>query len=46
MPYFSVDWEGSMFARKEKIANTWIIDDYALTYQKNNDTLKVLHKNL
>lgn len=39
MPYFSVDWNGSMFARRGKIANTWDIDDYALTYKKNNDIL-------
>lgn len=36
MPYFSVDWNGSMFARRGKIANTWEINDYSLTYQKNN----------
>jgi hypothetical protein len=28
-----------MFARKGLIANTWSIDDHALTYQKNNDIL-------
>ena len=39
MPYFSVDWAGNLFARKGKIANTWNIDDYSLTYQKNNDIL-------
>jgi SLT domain-containing protein len=39
LPYFSVDWNGEMFARKGKIANTWVIDDYALTYKKNNDIL-------
>lgn len=39
MPYFSVDWQGTMFARKGLIANTWTIDDYALTYKKNCDIL-------
>ena len=39
MPYFSVDWQGTMFARKGLIANTWTIDDYALTYKKNYDIL-------
>lgn len=38
-PYFSVTWDGTMFARKGLIANTWSIDDHALTYQKNNDIL-------
>lgn len=38
-PYFSVDWSGTMFARKGLIANTWIIDDTSLTYQKNNDKI-------
>ena len=40
-PYFSVTWDGTMFARKGLIANTWSIDDHALTYQKNNDILYI-----
>lgn len=39
LPFFSVDWEGTMFARKGIIANTWKIDDYSLTYKKNNGIL-------
>ena len=38
-PYFSVDWNGSMFARKGIIANTWIIDDSSLTYKIKNDKI-------
>lgn len=41
LPYFSVSWDGTMFARKGKIANTWEIDDYALTYKKNNDIMYI-----
>ena len=41
-PYFSVTWDGTLFARKGTIANTWTIDDTSLTYKvlsttKNND---------
>lgn len=41
LPYFSVNWNGTMFARKGLIANTWTIDDYSLTYQKNRDIIYI-----
>jgi hypothetical protein len=31
--------DGTMFARKGLIANTWIINDYGLTYEKNSDKI-------
>lgn len=40
-PIFSVRWDGTMYARKGIIANTWEIDDYALTYKKNNDIIYI-----
>lgn len=40
-PIFSVKWDGTMYARKGIIANTWEIDDYALTYKKNNDIIYI-----
>lgn len=41
-PYFYVTWDGTLFARKGLIANTWTIDDTSLTYKvlsttKNGD---------
>lgn len=38
-PVFYVKWNGDMFARRGLIANTWTIDDHALTYSKNNDIM-------
>lgn len=38
-PYFSVTWDGTLYARKGKIAKTWEIDDTSLTYKKNNDKI-------
>lgn len=38
-PIFYVKWNGDMFARRGLIANTWTIDDHALTYAKNNDII-------
>lgn len=32
-PYFYVTWDGTLFARKGLIANTWTIDDTSLTYK-------------
>lgn len=40
-PIFSVKWDGTMYARKGIIANTWEIDDYSLTYKKNNDIIYI-----
>ena len=40
-PYFSVTWDGTLFARKGIIANTWTIDDHALTYIKNSDIMYI-----
>lgn len=34
-PYFSVTWDGTLYARKGKIAKTWDIDDTSLQYRKN-----------
>lgn len=44
-PYFYVTWDGTLFARKGLIANTWTIDDTSLTYKvlsttKNGDLTK------
>ena len=38
-PYFSVSWDGELFARKGKISNTWTIDDVGLTYEKEKNDL-------
>ena len=38
-PYFSVTWDGTLFARKGLIANTWTIDDTSLTYKVLSDNL-------
>lgn len=38
-PYFSVTWDGTMFARKGLIANTWSIDDTSLQYIKSSKKL-------
>ena len=35
-PYFYVTWDGTMYARKGKIANTWSIDDTSLQYKKES----------
>ena len=40
-PYFSVTWDGTLFARKGKISNTWVIDDNSLTYEKNNGIIYI-----
>ena len=44
-PYFYVTWDGTLFARKGLIANTWTIDDTSLSYKvlsttKNGDLTK------
>lgn len=38
-PYFYVTWDGTLFARKGLIANTWTIDDTSLQYIKSNEKL-------
>lgn len=40
-PIFYVKWNGDMFARRGLIANTWVIDDHSLTYQKNSDIMYI-----
>lgn len=34
-PYFSVTWDGELFARKGKIARTWTIDNSCLSWQSS-----------
>ena len=38
-PYFYVTWDGTLFARKGFIANTWTIDDTSLQYIKSSEKL-------
>lgn len=38
-PYFYVTWDGTLFARKGLIANTWTIDDTSLQYIKSSEKL-------
>ena len=38
-PYFYVTWDGTLFARKGLIANTWTIDDTSLQYMKSSEKL-------
>lgn len=38
-PYFYVSWDGTFFARKGLIANTWTIDDTSLSYKVLSDSL-------
>ena len=45
-PNFSVTWDGTLFARKGLIANTWTIDDTSLSYRvltsgKNYDKIYI-----
>lgn len=34
-PYFSVTWDGELFARKGRIARTWTIDNSCLSWQSS-----------
>ena len=37
-PYFSVTWDGELFARKGRIARTWTIDNSCLSWQSPYNT--------